>query len=98
MAEAKPGEVFWKDKVQNTITYRDYLIEAPAFQDAVGIVYACTLDKGAYVVLKDAGLTAKMAHTFAGWPISAPLGPVTNPDPLAPATVVVGQALEALHA
>lgn len=78
----------WKDRVTPT-QYKDYIIDLDKFVDSPSIVYACRMEAdGTFTVLKDNGITAKMAHTFAGWPISAPLGKVFDLDPLSPKPVV----------
>lgn len=95
--QAQKGDaaIEWRDKVSQAVQYEDRIIEADKFLDDGSILYACQLEAdGTFTVLKDTGITAKMGHTFAGWPISAPMGKVTDPDPLAPkvAAPVEGEA------
>jgi hypothetical protein len=86
---SKVSEELWKDKTAPT-QYRDYIIDTDKFVDSPSIVYACRMDAvGSFTVLKDTGLTAKMLHTFGGWPISAPAGKVVDLDPLAPKTIYI---------
>jgi hypothetical protein len=80
----------WRDKLAQATVYKDELVEGDDAEVAklvadVTVIYACKqLSPTEYEVVKDTGLTAKMGHTFAGWPISAPVGKVTDMDPLAP--------------
>lgn len=80
----------WPDKAQPTTIYRDEVESQPANFDPskdASILYCCRENSpGDFDVLLDTGLAPKMMHTFAGWPISAPVGKVSDPDPLAPKT------------
>ena len=84
-AQKDERKVAWRDRLL-AVEYEDQIIEADRFTDDASILYACAMDAdGGFTVLKDsAGLIEKMGHTFAGWPISSPVGKVTELDPRAP--------------
>lgn len=83
--ERNAGAVIWRDTVLPAAEYEDLIVEADRFIDAPEILYACRMDAdGGFTVLKDTvGLIEKMGHTFAGWPISSPIGKVVDLDPRA---------------